>query len=65
MPSSEEYYEEGINYHEEGKYKEAVEYFDKAIELDNTQLKYYNARGISKNSLEEYEEAIKDYDKAI
>ena len=34
MSSSDKYYEEGINYHKKRKYKEAIESFDKAIELD-------------------------------
>ena len=59
MLSSEKYYEEGINYHKERKYKEAVESFDKAIELDNSTSKYYSARGRSKNALKQHEEAKK------
>ena len=56
---SEKYYEEGVNYHKERKYKEAVQSFDKAIELDNTKSKYYSARGRSKDGLEQYKKAKK------
>ena len=62
---SEKYYEEGVNYHKEKKYKEAVESFDKAIELDNTKSKYYSARGRAKNGLRQYEEAKKDAERAL
>ena len=62
MSSSEKYYEEGINYHKERKYKEAIESFDKVIELaPNNSNAYYN-RGVSKENLGQYKEAIKDYE---
>ena len=62
---SEKYYEEGVNYHKEAKYKKAVESFDKAIELDNTKSKYYSARGRAKNGLRQYKEAKKDAERAL
>ncbi|WP_239649316.1 tetratricopeptide repeat protein [Brachyspira hyodysenteriae] len=49
--SSEQYYEEGLNYFKERKYKEAIESFDKVIELaPNNSNAYYN-RGVSKENL--------------
>ena len=62
---SEKYYEEGVNYDKEGRYKEAVQSFDKAIELDNTKSKYYSARGRVKNALKQYEKAKKDAEMAL
>ena len=49
----------------EGKYEEAIVYYNKAIELDpNNSAAYYN-KGSVKADLGEYEEAIKYYDMAI
>ena len=62
---SEKYYEEGVNYHKEKKYEEAVQSFDKAIKLDNTKSKYYSARGRAKEWLKQYEEAKKDAETAL
>ena len=62
---SEKYYEEGVNYNKKGKWKEALQSFDKAIELDNTKSKYYSARGRAKEKLKQYEEAKKDAETAL
>ena len=48
MSSSEKYYEEGLNYFKYKKYKEAIECFDKAIELDTNNSNAYYNRGVSK-----------------
>ena len=55
----------GIVYQNQGSHKLALESFSKAIELDPTSAKYFNARGIVYRLLNEYDLALKDYDKAI
>ena len=67
---SEKYYKEGINYYEKGEYKVAIQYFNKAIELDDTKSKYYTAnvyfiRGTSKENMGWYLEAFQDYQKSL
>ena len=48
-----------------GKYKEAIDYYDRAIELNLNNAGAYNNRGVAKKELGQYQEAIGDYDKAI
>ncbi|WP_294351272.1 tetratricopeptide repeat protein, partial [uncultured Clostridium sp.] len=47
------------------KYEEAIEDYNKAIELDVDNYRFYNRRGNAKYSLGQYEESIEDYSKAI
>ncbi|MFA5383053.1 MAG: tetratricopeptide repeat protein [Candidatus Micrarchaeia archaeon] len=47
------------------KYEEAIENYDKAIELNPKDAGVYNNRGVAKAILKRYIEAIKDFDKAI
>ena len=48
-----------------GKYKEAIDYYDRVIELNPNNARAYNNRGVAKNELRQYQEAIADCDKAI
>lgn len=50
---------------DEGKYEEAIECFDKIIELNPAFIKAYNNKGISLSWLSRDEEAIECFDKAI
>lgn len=50
---------------DEGKYEEAIECFDKALELDPTYIRAYNNKGCVFEALNKHEEAIECYDKAI
>ncbi|MDF1533086.1 MAG: tetratricopeptide repeat protein, partial [Methanosarcinaceae archaeon] len=47
------------------KYEEAIEAFDRAIELDPKDAFNWNFKGNALYDLEKYEEAIKAFDKAI
>ena len=55
----------GYQAHQNQKYKEAIDYFTKVIELDDKNVYGYFNRAKAKAELKRYEEAIKDYDKAI
>ena len=46
-------------------YKEAIQDYDKAIEINSKYAEAYHNRGIANTELKEYKEAIQDYDKAI
>jgi curved DNA-binding protein CbpA len=48
-----------------GKYDEAIECYDKAIEIDPGSPVVWNNKGLALNSLGKYDEAIASYDKAI
>ncbi|WP_157159323.1 tetratricopeptide repeat protein [Brachyspira pilosicoli] len=47
------------------RYKESIDDYDKAIELNNNYSEAYNNRGVSKSNLGNNKEAIDDYNKAI
>ena len=48
-----------------GKYQEAIEHFDKAIELDPNYVDAWYNKGVVLDNLGEHEEAIECYDKAL
>ena len=62
---ADDYFSLGLTHHQRGEYKEAIEYYDQAIEINNQHAKAYNNRGIIKAELGKHKEAIQDYDKAI
>ncbi len=49
----------------QGDFFKAIEYYNKALELNSKYAKAYANRGKAKQELKEYDEAIKDYDKAL
>jgi len=59
------YFKMGFDKAQSGQYKEAVEYYDKAIKIEAKTPMYFDARGAAKISLKEYQGAIKDFDTAI
>ena len=60
-----EYYNKGCDYYNKGDYATAVEYFDKALEIDPNYVEAWNIKAIALLELERYDEAIKCYDKLI
>ena len=59
------YFYRGFSRSSVGQYKEAIEDYDKAIELNQNNKNIYSNRGNCKYDIQQYKEAIKDYDKAI
>jgi PAS domain S-box-containing protein len=60
------YYKEGVLlYGREGKYREAIAAFDKALEIDNNLSFVWNDRGICYRELNEFEESIKSFMRAV
>ena len=63
--TEEEYFEEGYNHIEAGRYKYAVECYRKAIEIDPKYANAYNDMGVALDDLGRKEEAVASYKKAI
>ncbi|WP_161976179.1 tetratricopeptide repeat protein, partial [Brachyspira catarrhinii] len=55
----------GYQAYQNKKYKEAIDYFTRVIELDDKNIYGYFNRALAKDDAKQYEEAIKDYDKCI
>jgi len=62
-PSS--YKEKGNKNYMSGDYKQAIENYTKAIELDPSQAVFYSNRAAAYIEIDELEKAIEDADKAI
>src|SRR5688500_6608248 len=60
-----ELYNKGNELFNDGKYDEAITYYDKALEIDPNYVKALSNRGSALSTLERYEEAIMSYDKAL
>ena len=65
MDESNKYFDEGVELYEEGKFKEAIVCFDKAIEINPNFEDTWNGKGAALYALNKYEEAIVCFDKAI
>lgn len=63
--TSNEYVDQGNVLLNESKYKEALEKYSKAIELDPSNKYAFGNRGLAKRNLKKYKESIKDYDEAL
>ena len=64
LTSAAEYNFRGLDKANAGSFKEAIEDFDKAIEIKPTGQIYFN-RAYSKSMIEEFNSAIQDFDKSI
>ena len=65
MQDFKEFLDTGIAEFYEGRFTNAISYFNKAIELNKEFSVSYFFRGASYHSIEEYDEAMLDYTKAI
>ncbi len=65
MSDYKEFLDNGISDFYEGKFENAIENFDKSLELNKEFSVTYFFRGASYHSLGEYDEAMLDYTKAI
>ena len=64
-PSAPAYNLRGFVYNDMGKYKEAIEDYAKALEIDPENAAAYNNRGFAYNDMGEYSKAIDDYTEAL
>jgi tetratricopeptide (TPR) repeat protein len=63
--AEEEWYNKGIDLDAQGKYDEAIQDFDNAIDINPQYADAWANKGWALNNLGKYSEAIKAYDKAI
>jgi len=63
--ATDKYYQMGITSYKNGKFSEAIQYLNKAIEIDPLNAGAYHNRGLSKGSLGDYRGAISDYNIVI
>ncbi|MBA2868429.1 tetratricopeptide repeat protein [Methanococcus maripaludis] len=61
----EEYYSEGVLQYDAGNYTESIDLFEKAIQLDPEESKYWLMKGKALYNLERYEEAVDCYNYVI
>jgi len=55
----------GDTYFDNGNYKEAIKYYDRALEADLKDVRAWSGKGLSLHNLGKYKEALKCYDKAL
>jgi tetratricopeptide (TPR) repeat protein len=60
-----EYFYKGYNQYESGMYEEALENYNKYIEISKNEAKAYNYRGLVEEELQKYPKAIEDFTRAI
>ena len=60
-----EYYEQGITLAELNRYEDALDYYNKAIRIEENYIQAWNQKGNALYELEKYEEALHAYDRAI
>ncbi|WP_231288456.1 tetratricopeptide repeat protein [Methanococcus maripaludis] len=61
----EEYYSEGIMQYNAGNYTESIDLFEKAIQLNPEESKYWLMKGEALYNLERYEESVDCYNYVI
>ena len=62
---AEDFYQEGSNLIKLNRYSDALDSFDKSIELDPKQAKVWNKRGITLERLGRNQQALASYEKAL
>lgn len=65
LSQSDIYSNKGYSFYKFKKYKEALEYYNKAIELNPNKAKFYNNKGVALSALGRKSEALDCYNKAI
>jgi tetratricopeptide (TPR) repeat protein len=55
----------GFAFFQLGKYEEALEYYDKALEIDSEYVSGYNLKGVVLDRLKRYNEALTCYNRAL
>ncbi len=64
-PKIQEFLKRGDHLLENGKYEEALEYFEKALSLDPDNPNIWNKKGVALRSMGRYGEAIECFNKSL
>ncbi len=62
---ADEFYCKALDLQKEGKYEEAIEYYDEALELRPGDAHVWNSKGMSFAGLRKYKEAVECFDRAL
>ena len=60
-----DWYNEGIDLHRSGNYKEAIQCYDRALKIDPKGAGVWNNKGVAFKNLGHYDEAVQCYDRAL
>ena len=63
--TADDYLNSGMEFHQRGDLKKAIDDYDQAIECNPRFFKAYNNRGVARDDRGDHKRAIADYDKAI
>ena len=55
----------GNEHYYKGEYAKAIQYYDKALEMDSKNVDAWYNKGVALDNLGKYKEAIQSYDKAL
>ena len=59
------WFDKGKSYHDQKRYEEALECYDKALKIKPDDARIWNNKGVDLVELKRYEEALECYDKAL
>jgi len=64
-PEDAEYVNKGIVQYQKGNYEEAIDFFNKALEINRKNENAWYRKGLALSDIEKYKEALKAYNEAI
>ena len=63
--SAEQYYSDGLDLHQQGRFEDAIREYDEVIRLEPHRIEAYNNRGRAYLNLDQAQEAIADFDQVL
>ena len=65
IPEDADYVNKGIYQYQKGNYEEAIDFFNKALEINRKNENAWYRKGLALSDIEKYKEALKAYNEAI